>query len=379
MFAHGIALVGILFYGFQELKKTDSPDKLKQFRDTHEVPSSAMSQRMNEVFRDVEQLSANGGLQNKTKSALQRQNERELAIAATSFGMNVAADTCSQLAVLGPLSVPVILYSGRKIHLNTFRMLKKGKVNVNTLMSITIIGVLLRGHYVVASLLIFIINVAFYLTDRVAYKSSHKLTELFDKHPDQVYVWVDGAEILVDFHALRADDIVVVHAGGIIPADGVVVEGTATVDQHILTGEAQPAEKASGDEVFASTVVLSGQIKFRVEKAGDETTVAKIKTILKHTIEYKSSVQLRAETFSEQLVNPVFVAGGLALPLVGVHGALAVMSTHPKNKTMILSPIAMINHLSMASRHGILIKDGRSLELLAKVDTLVFDKTGTLT
>ncbi len=164
-----------------------------------------------------------------------------------------------------------------------------------------------------------------------------------------------------------------------IPADGTVVEGMASVDQHILTGEARPVEKEPGEKIFASTVVLSGKIYVKAEKTGENSTVAKITHILNSTVDFKSTLQLRADKISKQLVNPVLIAGSVALPILGFNGALAVVNAHPKNKMMGIAPISIMNYLNLASKQGILIKDGRSLELLNKVDTIVFDKTGTLT
>ena len=170
-----------------------------------------------------------------------------------------------------------------------------------------------------------------------------------------------------------------VHAGESIPVDGTIIKGIACVDQQILTGEARPIEKEVGDPVFAATIVLSGKIDIKAKRAGTESTVAKITDILNNTVDFKSTVQLRVETLSDQLVIPTLTAGAIALPLLGFSGALAVINAHPKNKMMIIAPLTILNYLNLASKKGILVKDGRSLELLHQVDTIVFDKTGTLT
>ncbi|MCK5719528.1 MAG: heavy metal translocating P-type ATPase [Thiomargarita sp.] len=246
-------------------------------------------------------------------------------------------------------------------------------------MTITIVGVIIMGRFFIASLIAFLIKLALRMTARMAQTSKKQLFDVFEHHIDFVWIIVDGVEIRVPFNDLQSGDVVVVHAGEIIPADGTVAEGMASVDQHILTGEARPIEREIGEEVFASTVVLSGKIHIKVEKTGEESTVAKITHILNHTIDFKSTTQLRAETFSEHLVKPALIAGIFALPMLGFSSALAVLNAHPKNKIMILAPLTIMNHLNLASKQGILIKDGRSLELLKQVDTIIFDKTGTLT
>ncbi len=93
-------------------------------------------------------------------------------------------------------------------------------------------------------------------------------TNFFENQPESVWIIKDGIEIEIPLDSLQTGDIVSVKAGESIPADGIITEGTASIDQHILTGESMPLEKAVGEPVFASTVVLSGRIVFCVEKSG---------------------------------------------------------------------------------------------------------------
>ncbi len=373
MLINSIALIAILFYGYLELRKT----KHLQMRDELQqktAPDTAMSQRMKGLFKDVEQKS-----QAQQTSQFQKDTQRNFLLSIVSLLLTGLAQLFPVLYPLNILAAILLIYASRIIHINAFRVLKRGKINVNALMTITLTTLLLTQQFFIASVIFIVIGVAFSITDRIAYKTKQQFTRIFDQHPDYVSVLKEGEEVKMAFDELQVDDRVIVHAGEMIPADGVITEGHATVDQHLLTGEAQPIEKATGDGVFSSTLMLSGKIQFKVQKAGADTTVAKIKDVLKETIEFKSTVQLRGETFSERLVKPIIVASGIAYPLVGFPGALAVLNTHPKNKTMVLSPITMMNYLNIASQQGILVKDGQSLELLSKVDTLVFDKTGTLT
>jgi heavy metal translocating P-type ATPase len=161
--------------------------------------------------------------------------------------------------------------------------------------------------------------------------------------------------------------------------DGVIISGNASIDQHVLTGESQPAEKGMGDQVFAATIILSGRLHVRVENAGHETVVAKIVRILNKTDDFKSFVQLQGEQIADKSVLPTLAASAFAYPFVGAYGTIALLSSNFLDNMRIVAPIGMLNILRVASQGGLLIKDGRSLELLNQVDTFIFDKTGTLT
>ncbi|MCI5129673.1 MAG: heavy metal translocating P-type ATPase [Candidatus Electrothrix sp. AUS3] len=189
----------------------------------------------------------------------------------------------------------------------------------------------------------------------------------------------DGMEIELPFEELDDHCILIVRTGETVPVDGIVEQGIATIDQHILTGESRPAEKTTGDEVFASTVVLSGSIHVKVSKTGRATVAAQIGDILLKTADFKSSIQSSGERLADKSAVPTLLLSAVALPIVGSSGAVAVLNASFGYSVRIFAPISILNYLDMASRHGILVKDGRSLDLLTKVDTVVFDKTGTLT
>jgi Cu2+-exporting ATPase len=371
-----LALGGILYIGFKELKNGLKKDKssLSSKTKTSTETQSAMEDRLTQMFEELPQQSDNKDKQ--LKQTFEEKSKREMVSASIALVLSTAGFFYRPF---GPLSLPFIIYASRDIYKKAFQLIKQGKVSVSTLMTITIVGVVIMGRFFIASLIAFLIKLALRVTARMAQTSKKQLFDVFEHHIDFVWIMVDGVEVRVPFNDLHSGDVVVVHAGEIIPADGTVVEGMASVDQHILTGEARPIERGTGEEVFASTVVLSGKIHINVEKTGEESTVAKITHILNHTVDFKSTTQLRAETFSEHLVKPALVAGSFALPMLGFSSALAVLNAHPKNKIMILAPLSIMNHLNLASKQGILIKDGRSLELLTQVDTIVFDKTGTLT
>ena len=174
-------------------------------------------------------------------------------------------------------------------------------------------------------------------------------------------------------------DTLVVEAGQMIPVDGVITQGEASIDQHRLTGESQPAEKSYGDSVLAATVVLNGRVQIQVEKTGEATLAAQIGDILANTLDYHLSICERGKAIADRWVMPSLLMTGLAGVTLGPQSAIAVLSNMPAIDMMLLGPMTLLNYLNLASRQQVLIKDGRSLELLHKVNTVLFDKTGTLT
>lgn len=276
-------------------------------------------------------------------------------------------------------AIPVILYTLLPVLQKTFNKLKRGIIGADILNFITILSALIFGFYFLSLFILLIFSIAQRFIIKVHDDSHSKLVDVFQQIPKFVWIIVDDVELRISFQEIKVGDILVVHAGEVIPADGIVTSGIASVDQQILTGEARPVDKGVKDEVFASTTVLSGQIFIRVEKAGEETTVAKVGQILNNMVDFKSSKELRAETLADKTALPTLVAGGIAFPILGPSGALAVLGSHFTNKMRMIASLSILNYLNIASKNGILIKDGRALEWLEKVDTIIFDKTGTLT
>ncbi|MCI5149329.1 MAG: HAD family hydrolase [Candidatus Electrothrix sp. MAN1_4] len=161
--------------------------------------------------------------------------------------------------------------------------------------------------------------------------------------------------------------------------DGIVTDGLASVDQHALTGEARPAEKVPGDPVLAATIVITGRIFIKVERSGQETTVAKINQVLNSSLDFKTNVQLKGEQWADMWILPIIGLAGLSLPVLGPVGFVMILNSHFSNKVRVAASLSTLNYLTVASHNGILIKDGRALEILNGVDIVLFDKTGTLT
>lgn len=192
-------------------------------------------------------------------------------------------------------------------------------------------GMLLTGHYLarphgltVRPPLLWLCLFCCKLMIKTQDHSMNSLINIFGEQPRSLWVLVDGVEIELPHLSVKAGDTVVIQAGQTIAVDGMIVKGDATIDQRALTGESQPVEKGIGEQVFASTVVLSGQIYVQVEKAGTETVAAQIGDILSNTASYQSGVRAIGLRIAEQAVIPMFTSSALALLMLGTESAVAV-------------------------------------------------------
>lgn len=210
-------------------------------------------------------------------------------------------------------------------------------------------------------------------------KSEEALTNIFKDIPNTAWILVDGVETEVAIAQIETGDLVVVQAGQVIPIDGEILRGYATVDQQMLTGEAQPAEKAPGDRVFAATSILAGKIVVQVERKGAATVAAEIEELLINTTSYESRLELRGLAIADKTALPLLLLSAATWPLMGANSAMAVLFCYFGIDLRVTAPLSVFNFLWVASRRSILVKDGRSLETLHAVDTIVLDKTGTLT
>jgi Cu2+-exporting ATPase len=256
---------------------------------------------------------------------------------------------------------------------------KQKKLVLGLFETLSVTGIIILGKYFTASFWF----TMFFTSRRLILKterSAHAdLNNIFGNLPKKVWILQEHFEIEVPLNTLQTNDIMVVHAGEIIVADGTIIAGEGTIDQSILTGEAQPVEKGKGKKVFASTILLSGCLYIQVEKQGEETITGQIVEMLKKTADFKSHIQSRGEQIVEKGAGISMLVTITAVPLIGANRALALAFSDFGYQMRIVAPIMVLNYLRIISHHGILIKDGRALEQLCEVDTFIFDKTGTLT
>ena len=206
-----------------------------------------------------------------------------------------------------------------------------------------------------------------------------QLASALGSGPELVWLVQGDVEVQVPLEHVVAGDLVAVRAGDMIPVDGVIVDGAVGVDQRALTGESRLKELGAGDTVQAATTVLSGHAIIRTERTGRDTVAARVEVLIAGSTSYEQQLQARVTRVTDRSVAPTLLIAGYGYLTRGPVGILGGFWTNALDIAWLSSPLSMRSTAQAAAQLGMFIKDGRSLELLSQVDTVVFDKTGTLT
>lgn len=304
----------------------------------------------------------------------------ELELALCTASIPLAAIAQFAMPALLPVSAALFAYTSFPSFRRAFQVLtKERRLGVDVLDSIVVLGCLASLQVFPGAILAWCLAFGRFLVRRTEDSSKKLLLGAFGKQPRYVWLVKDKIEIRVPLERLEKGDVVVVHTGEVVPVDGIIVDGLAMIDQHALTGEATPAEKGVGDRVFASTIMVAGKMYVAVERSGSETATAQIAQILNDTAGYKLASQHRGEQLADKAVVPTLAVGALAWATIGSQGAVAALNSDLGTGIRMAAPLGMLSTLALCAQKGILVKDGRALDLLCEVDTVLFDKTGTLT
>lgn len=279
--------------------------------------------------------------------------------------------------------------SGYQTFIQGIKNLFRLKFNIDTLMTIALIGAFSIGEWKEGTLVAILFGINEFLEGLGMEKARNSMASLLKVAPKEALIIEAGRERIVSIESLRAGDTVLVKPGEKIPSDGVVLEGKSSVNEAAITGESLPVEKSINQSVYGGSINNEGILKISITKSYEDSSLAKILHLVEEAQETKTPTEQFINHFAKyytpiiiliaiivMVIPPLFVGGdwgkwfyqGLAVLIVGCPCALVLSS-----------PIAIVSGITRNARNGILIKGGVFLEQLGKINTIAFDKTGTLT
>lgn len=293
-----------------------------------------------------------------------------------------------------------VIYPGWPFYAAAVRSLRNGVLNmaVLVLMSVgtgyvfSVISTFWLGgtqFFEASAVLLVFILLGHWLEMRARAGASDAIRKLMDLAPPKATVLRGGTETEVATADVIVDDVVIVRPGGKIPVDGIIIEGSSSIDESMLTGESLPVSKRTGDVVIGATINKSGIVRYKATKVGADTALAQIVKLVQEAQNSKAPSQMLADRASQWLVLVALVIGLATFfgwysfagaPLVfAVTMMITVFVIACPDALGLATPMAIMVGTGLGANHGILIKNAQALEDATKLNVVVFDKTGTLT
>ncbi len=281
-----------------------------------------------------------------------------------------------------------IVIGGYPIARSAWAAIRARRLDMNVLMSISVVGAAALGDWSEGALVVVLFSVGTTLQAITFERTRGAIRGLLDQAPEEAVVVRDGMEVTVAARELVAGDEVRVRPGEKLPADGTVLHGLSAVQQAAITGESMPVSKGIGDSVYAGTMNGTGTLLVRVEKPVSQSMLANIVHLVEEAQSAKAPSQQLVDRFAAVYTPAVvLIAGAIALsgwafsadPGTWVYRALVLLVIACPCALVISTPVSIVSAIGAATRMGILVKGGAALEDMARVKTVAFDKTGTLT
>jgi len=298
------------------------------------------------------------------------------------------------------LALPVWAYVGRNFHLGAIRAIRHGTANMDTLVSLgssaaflysvwsTFFQANAETYFDTAAAIVTLISVGKYLEAVARNRAGEAIKRLASLGARSARLLHDGVEVEVPLSRVQVGDLLLVRPGEKIPLDGRVVEGRASVDESMISGESLPVERGTGDEVVGASINVDGFLTVRVTRVGQDTALARIIHLVEQAQTSKAPAQRLADQISQYFVPAVLlVAAATYLGWVfsghsavqAMIAAVAVLVIACPCALGLATPTAIMVGSGRGAENGILIRGGESLERLRLIDEVVLDKTGTIT
>lgn len=392
-------------YGASVYRKTDEIDKQKERVQGQEESDTAKTQEkelknrviVSFVFLIPLFYIAMGPMINLPIPSFLSGNENAMSFVFTQF----------------LLTLPIV-YINRKYYSVGFKTLFRGNPNMDSLIALGSGAALVYGIFAIyrigyglghgdmylvtqyshdlyfesAGMILALITMGKYLEARSKGRTSEAISKMLDLAPKNATVIRDGSEVEVPVEEVTVGDILVVRPGQNIPVDGLIIEGSASIDQSALTGESIPVEKNTGDKVIAATTNKTGYFKFKATQVGEDTTFAQIIELVEEASSSKAPISKLADKISGIFVPVVIIIAVIATVVWLLLGypfefamsiGIAVLVISCPCALGLATPVAIMVATGKGASHGILIKSAEALETLHSVSSVVLDKTGTIT
>ncbi|MGV2622739.1 UNVERIFIED_CONTAM: cation-translocating P-type ATPase [Halobacillus marinus] len=306
------------------------------------------------------------------------------------FAAALAGGSVLPPALLTFLYLAAIAVSGYRTFFKGAQNLVKLKFNIDTLMTIALVGAVAIGEWKEATLVAILFGLNEYLEGLGMEKARNSMEQLLKVAPKQATLLMeDGSEQVVSIEDLVKGDRVIVKAGEKIPSDGKVLSGYSSVNEAAITGESLPVEKEADHLVYGGSINNEGALMIEITKSYDQSSLAKILQLVEKAQENKTPTELFINRFAKYY-TPLIMAVSLLVMIVppvlfsvawgdAFYQGLAVLIVGCPCALILSSPIAILSGITKNARNGILIKGGAILEQLGNVTSIAFDKTGTLT
>ena len=279
-----------------------------------------------------------------------------------------------------PLSIALTTFSSFRFISKGLASLMKGRLEVSVLDAAAIAVSILRGDYDTASSVMFLLDLGDILEEWTHKKSVGDLARSMSLKVDKVWMKTDGEDVLVNVKDIKVGDEIYIRTSNVIPLDGVVVDGEATVNQASMTGESEPVFKEAGGYVYAGTVVEEGECLVRVTKASGSGKYDQIVKMIEDSEKLKSNVEAKAYHLADNLVPYSLMGTAITYLLTrNISKAISFLMVDFSCALKLSMPLSVLSAIREAGNYNISVKGGKFLEAVAAADTIVFDKTGTLT
>lgn len=259
-------------------------------------------------------------------------------------------------------------------------VVKEHDITADVLVSVAIVASVVIGEYDAAAEIAIIMQIGGFLEEATVNHANASIMRLVSMRPATARVVTDGDERIVPVEDVALGDTVRIVPGEVVPVDGVVISGNTSVNNSILTGESVPSDVGPGDRMSSGTVNMYGSVDIRVDRVGDDTTIARMTRIIENADAGKSKVVRTADRWAVYIVVIAFTVSILAyLAFQDIYRSVTVLVVFCPCALILATPTAIMAAAGNMSKRGILVKDGGAVERMASVDTLLMDKTGTVT